>query len=97
MNFTSTQVRLFESVRAARFRAFADYKMGDDTYSERCRYADENPEHCDLVAVVLWIQGHSGAISPLCDGHFETWLDECYRDIKHEPEPPVVVPLRRSH
>lgn len=97
LNFTSAHAKVFESVRTARFRALADYKMGGDEYRERCRYADGDQEYCDLVAVALWIQAPWGTISPLCDRHLGAWLDDCYSDIKHDPEPPVVVPLRRSH
>lgn len=99
LNYTSAHARVFEGVRTARFRALTDFRTGTDGHGETCRYEKENPghEYCDRIAEGLWVQAPSGAVTPLCRRHLDAWSADCYRNLRDEPHPPVIVPLfRRS-
>jgi hypothetical protein len=81
-NHTSAHARVFDSVRTARFRAFADST------------ADEPDQTCvfdTAPAAVLWVHGDNGEITPLCRAHANSALDTVYGTGEH---PPVVVPLK---
>lgn len=97
LNYVSAHARVFESVRSARFRALDDFRLGPAAQGETCHYETENPGHlyCDRTAVALWVQAPSGTTTPLCKRHLDVWMEDCYGHLKHDPDPPVVVPLYR--